>query len=668
MIKPFNLSKKQTELLTLPAKIIGSLLLVFIIVRFLEYFAYNANYADGGLLNYFYGIKHDLLFACKNALFLTPLFILFYFFRKAALIVLHILMGLLGISTWLLSEYYLVSLVPLDHSILIYPLSEMLHIATSSVEISIWQVIKGIVVASASFAIPWIALWRLGLKARIGFAAIAIAIVPLVIPKSFTPNIIQFEQNENFYQQINKSAFFVSQIKSHFKQSVSYNDYDIEAIAKEYQGFFKEEVFLSPKYPFMRRNTHEDVIGSYFEFKEERPNFVFIIVESMSREVSGPDAKRGSFTPFLDSLAEHSLYWSNFLTTSERTFNVLPSSLASLPYGARGFTQLAKGDKPYPQFNSITNLLENSGYKNHFFYGGWAFFDYMSVFLNDAGVKLALTVNTFSDKYDRIQENKDGFSWGYPDHALFQMAHERLDTIHWQPRFDIYLTLSMHEPFFPPDQSNWEKRVDKHIQPLGLDEQEKDFYERRKVRFATVLYTDNSIKEFYNEYKKRPEYNNTIFFIFGDHYVVLGGSSAIDKYHVPFLIHSPLLKESKVFPAVSSSADIAPTIANMMSNNFNLEKPRWVHWLGSPLDTSSNFQSERLIPFMRVNRNIDELLWQNHFISRGRLYRADEKLRITKVDNDSIKQDLERKLELFNILNEYVCKQNTILAPNIKTR
>lgn len=106
----------------------------------------------------------------------------------------------------------------------------------------------------------------------------------------------------------------------------------------------------------------------------------------------------------------------------------------------------------------------------------------------------------------------------------------------------------------------------------------------------------------------------------------------------------------------------------MMSNNFNLETPRWVHWLGSPLDTSSNFQSERLIPFMRVNRNIDELLWQNHFISRGRLYRTDEKLRITKIDNDSIKQDLERKLELFNILNEYVCKQNTILAPNIKTR
>ncbi|MFP4557354.1 MAG: LTA synthase family protein [Bacteroidales bacterium] len=668
MIKLFNLSKKQTELITLPAKIIGSLLLAFIIVRFLEYFAYNANYGGGSLVNYIYGIKHDVLFACGFTLTLSPLLILFYFFRKAALSILHILIGLASITTWFLSEYYLVSLVPLDHSVLIYPISEMLHIATSSVELSIGQIIKGIVVVSASFAVPWLALWRLRLNARIGLAAIALAIVPLAIHKSFTPNIIRFEQNQNYYHQINKAAFFVSQIRSHLKQSVSYNDYDIKAIAIEYQGFSKEEEYLNPKYPFMRRNSNVDAVGDYFNFKEEKPNIVFIIVESLSREVSGPNAKRGSFTPFLDSLAQHSLYWSNFLSTSERTFNVLPSSLSSLPYGEKGFTQLAKGNKPYPHFNSITNLLKNSGYRNHFFYGGWAFFDYMSVFLEDAGVKIALGSGGFSDKYERIQENKDGFSWGYPDHALFQMALEQLDTIHWQPRFDIYLTLSMHEPFFPPNQEYWENRVEQHVEPFALNDKEKDFYEHRKVRFATMLYTDNSIKEFYNEYKKRPEYENTIFFIFGDHYVVLGGSSSLDKYHVPFMIHSPLLKESKVFPAVSSTADIPPTIANMMSKHFNVETPPWVHWLGFPIDTCSHFQSERLVPFMRVNRNIDELLWQNHFISRGRLYMADEKLQITKVDNDSIKQDLERKLELFNILNEYVCKQNTILAPNLKTR
>jgi hypothetical protein len=126
-----------------------------------------------------------------------------------------------------------------------------------------------------------------------------------------------------------------------------------------------------------------------------------------------------------------------------------------------------------------------------------------------------------------------------------------------------------------------------------------------------------------------------------------------------------MLKEGKMFSAVSSTADIPPTLVNMMGKNFNTETPRWVHWLGSPLDTSSYFRSDRMIPFMRVNRNIDELLWHNHFISRGRLYSIDKELRIIKVENDSIKQELERKLNIFNALNNYVCKQDAILAPKL---
>ena len=104
----------------------------------------------------------------------------------------------------------------------------------------------------------------------------------------------------------------------------------------------------------------------------------------------------------------------------------------------------------------------------------------------------------------------------------------------------------------------------------------------------------------------------------------------------------------------------------MMTESFDLEAPQWVHWLGSPLDTSAAFQSTRFIPFMRVNRNIDELLWGKYFLSEGRLFIVDEKMKITPYSNKKVLTKMEKALKYFNILNDYVCHFNSVYKPLVQ--
>ena len=63
-------------------------------------------------------------------------------------------------------------------------------------------------------------------------------------------------------------------------------------------------------------------------------------MEGLGRAFTNKGAYLGNFTPFIDSLAEKSLYWENFLSEGGRTFAVLPSFLGSLPFAKNGFNEL----------------------------------------------------------------------------------------------------------------------------------------------------------------------------------------------------------------------------------------------------------------------------------------------------------------------------------------
>ena len=71
--------------------------------------------------------------------------------------------------------------------------------------------------------------------------------------------------------------------------------------------------------------------------KDPSPNVIIFILESMGREYWGSMNKERKikdfkgFTPFLDSLAEHSLVFSNAFATSRKSIHAMPSILAGIP-------------------------------------------------------------------------------------------------------------------------------------------------------------------------------------------------------------------------------------------------------------------------------------------------------------------------------------------------
>lgn len=645
----------------LPVKITWIFFAVLLTLKLTEYLYFLH---EGGVFRsqeFIIGILNDLLVVSFTGIFFIILFIGIpkRFHRHLSVINISII-GILTLIAVGLNEYFFETLIPADESILIYSLSDLVYIISTSTDFNTGILLRAGVLIFVMNLLFVLLRNKTG-KLNVRFLLFSVVLMSTVTALHYLiiPDLRDFTNNQTYYQRVNKTQYLLSRVWENYHTTLAFSKTEIIQKSKQFQLQNRHFSYLTPQYPFQRKQSNKDVLGDYFQLSEEKPNLVFVIVESLSRKFSGPDSEWVSFTPSLDSLAKHSLYWKNFVSTSERTFNVLPSTFASLPYGEKGFMAIAE-DTVYPHFISLPEILKREGYQNNFFYGGWANFDKMNVFLDSLHFDVILNDKKFGDNYQKIQESERGLTWGYPDHAVFRKAMEILDTITRQPQLDVYMTLSMHSPFFPPNEQKWRNEVHRRLESLGVEENDKDFYLKRELIFATILYTDDAIGQLIEDYSQRPGFDNTIFLIMGDHHLATGNYSPVEKYHVPLMIYSPMIQQPEIFPAVSSTADITPTLISLLDENFNFDTPGWVHWLGQQLDTSSVFRSKNFVPFMRVNRNIDEMLYHELFYSEGRLFQLENDLELKRISDPEKIDLMEERMNTFNALNDYVCFENMI--------
>ena len=196
------------------------------------------------------------------------------------------------------------------------------------------------------------------------------------------------------------------------------------------------------EYPLIKSQQIENVLGEYFELKEQKPNIVFIMVEGLGRDFVGEGAEFGGFTPFLDKLTTKSLYWENCLSNTGRTFGVLPSLMGSLPFGKSGFMELEK----YPNKLTLYSILKNNGYHTSFLQGTNSSFDNVDRFLRSEKVDYVLDKSGFGNQFELQEEDAAGSTWGYPDKELFKKSMT-IPRSAEQPRLEVYMTISTHEPF-----------------------------------------------------------------------------------------------------------------------------------------------------------------------------------------------------------------------------
>lgn len=427
-----------------------------------------------------------------------------------------------------------------------------------------------------------------------------------------------------------------------------------------YNSSTEDNTYTSDEeFPLIKNPNIKNVLGEYFELKDKKPNIVFIMVEGLGRDFIGEGAEYGGFTPYLDSLSTKSLYWENFLSNTGRTFGVLPSLLGSLPFGKSGFMELDE----FPNKLTLFSVLKNNGYHTSFYQGTNSSFDKVDRFLKSENIDFVLDKSGFGVKYQQQAEDAAGSSWGYPDKELFKksISLPREDD---QPRLEVYMTISTHEPFIPPNQDYYENKVEKLLSKGEYDSRVENVIEKNDNVFATLLYTDESIKWFMDAYKSQPNYDNTIFIITGDHRLIpIPQRNNISRFHVPLIMYSPMLKATRKMSSVSSHFDVTPSILAMLKSSYELKMPKKVAWMGGAIDMETSFRSTKNIPLMRNKNELKEYISGESLYTDGDIMELEANMNLSSSFGGGSK--LESKLEAFKSMNLYVTTENKIIPDSL---
>jgi lipoteichoic acid synthase len=451
----------------------------------------------------------------------------------------------------------------------------------------------------------------------------------------------------------------ISEIK--YQNKIAFISYDILKFINEKNKLNSFNTFNRNDYPLLKPfSDSKDVLSTFFNIKEEKPNIVVLIVEGLGSEFIGDNTYSG-FTPYLDNLISKSLYWENFVSTTGRTFGVIPSLLGSLPLAETGFLELPK----IPSHISLVSVLKANGYSTSYYSGDQSSFDKKINFFEYNDIDNVIDESKYGPEYEKTEANSGGFSWGYPDAEIFKKTLATLDK-NTKPRLDIIMTLSNHEPFNFPLKEYYATKVDSILNSdRTFDISKEDIIENKDI-YTSLYYTDNSIKDFMNAYKKRKDYNNTIFVITGDHRLIpISQKDKLCRFHVPLYIYSPLLKAPEKFKSISSHWDVTPSLLSFLMNNYSFNNLKETAWMSEGLDTARHFRNIHKIPLMRYKGSINDFIYKDYLYSDGELYKINENFGTFKVKEEALAKAMEDSLMAFKKLNAYVTKRNKIFPDSL---
>lgn len=613
--------------------------------------AFTNHVLPGGATIWFAkGLFVDITFsACVVFIFLLVSALLSYINKKIARY-LFLFLGILLLMSYVsVSEYFAYTLLPAGRDIFGYTSTELSNTIATAISPSFGVIFPFVLFLGFFGWGTWqFNRWEVGRDYPM--KTIGTLLVLSIMFWIVNPSEANYQKEVKYYITANKAEILFSSVASELSET--------SQTQQKWQG---------KEYPLLKTSQYEDVLGPYFKKADQKPNIVFIIVEGLGRAFSGAGAQYGGFTPFLDSLSQKGLWFKNMVSGSGRSFGLHPTILGSLPFARKGFMELGAD---MPAHRTLISLLNKNGYQSHYFCGYNSHFDNIDVFLERQHIDYIMDESKFDSTYKKMDAIEGGFTWGYGDKALFPESLKKLDQRgNKQPRLDMYFTLNTHEPFIIPNEKRYLQRVDKRLAQMEVDEQKKDVYTNYKHIFASLLYTDDAIRNFINRYKKRPEYDHTIFVITGDHRMgPIPHASKIDRFRVFFTIYSPLIKSPQQFASVSTHFNVTPTLLGYLKKNYNIVLPDRDHWMAGPMDTSRTFRNEQRVPLMRNKNQLVDYLDHDYFLADGQLFKLEPDLWIAPVNNQSKKADLQQELRQFKAMNHYVTTQNKIIPTDQNTK
>ena len=277
---------------------------------------------------------------------------------------------------------------------------------------------------------------------------------------------------------------------------------------------------------------------------EVHKNVVLISIESLSADFLKLYGNKDGITPFLDSLSQQSLVFTNLYATGNRTVRGLEALTLCIPPTA-GESIIKRENENKNKFTT-GSVFKSKGYTTKFLYGGYSYFDNMKDFFGGNGYQIV-------DR-DNFKPEEITFAnvWGVCDEDMAKKAISEMnkDAKTGKPFFHHWMTVSNHRPYTYPD-----GKID--ISPTS------------KSRNGGVKYTDYALKKFFEMAAKQDWYKNTVFVIVADHCASSAGKTELpmDKYRIPGMIFAPDFIKPEKFRTVASQIDLMPTLFGLLHFN-----------------------------------------------------------------------------------------------------
>ncbi|WP_396153723.1 LTA synthase family protein [Flavobacterium sp.] len=399
------------------------------------------------------------------------------------------------------------------------------------------------------------------LFASVGILSFAATYIIIIKSKSYLENLPNFSNKLKIIGVqilLLGSAFLILPVITSQQNSsnVFANELQSNGLQKFYKAFTNSELDYFEFYETLPEeelaqfeaivnvNYKNNTINITSEGTEIKKNVVLITVESLSEEFMKHYGNQNNITPFLDQLAEESLFFTNLYATGNRTVRGLEAVTLCLPPTPGESVVKRKDNK-----NKFTtaSVFNSKGYTSKFLYGGDAYFDNMQDFFGGNGYDIV-------DK-SSLKPNEISFSniWGVCDEDMakkaIQVMNEEAKT--GKPFFNHWMTVSNHRPFTYPEGK---------ISISGT----------AKSREGGVMYTDYALKQFFEMAKKQAWFKNTVFVIVADHCASSSGKTELpmDKYRIPAFIYAPGFIQPQKIDKLVSQIDVMPTVLGILNFKY----------------------------------------------------------------------------------------------------
>lgn len=270
----------------------------------------------------------------------------------------------------------------------------------------------------------------------------------------------------------------------------------------------------------------------------DRPNLIFIIMESFTAKLVGSLGGIKGVTPRLDSIASEGLLFTNIYAAGDRSEKGQAAILSGYPNQA--INSIIKSPNKTRHLPALVRTLGSYGYTCCYTYGGELEFANIKSYLINTGYKDMISKYSFP-----VDERTT--SWGVHDQYVFNRFYDDLKK-QKQPFFATIFSLSSHEPYDVPL---------KHF--TGTDE---------VSRFENaVYYADSVLGDFIQKMKAGPLWENSLVVIVADHGHPFPGNDPVDapsKFHIPLVFTGGALMKKGIVSTVGSQTDIATTILDQM--------------------------------------------------------------------------------------------------------